>query len=57
MPNKNQFWDYIVTLEIRVSAADREEAKRIIIDDFLSTPRTISNESITIVRVRPTIKK
>lgn len=57
MPIKNQFWDYIVTLEIRVSATDREEAKRIITEDFLSLPRAIPDEAITIVRVRPIIKK
>jgi hypothetical protein len=50
MPAK-QFWDYIVTVEIKLSAADREEALQIIRKET-STPGFM-----TIVRVRPVIKK
>lgn len=49
MPSK-QFWDYIVTFEIKVSAADREEAK-------LIASKATSISSASIVRVRPVIKK
>ena len=50
MPAK-QFWDYIVTVEIKLPAADRDEAQQIIRKE-LSTPGIM-----TIVRVRPVIKK
>ena len=56
MPSKQQFWDYIVTVEIKVSAADREEAKQIVIKE-LSDLHTLPNETVTIVRVKPVIKK
>lgn len=56
MPSKQQFWDYIVTVEIKVSAADREEAKQIIIKE-LSASHILPNETVTIVRVKPIIKK
>ena len=54
MPTK-QFWDYMVTVEIRVSAADREEAKQMILTSLALN--TLPNEAVTIVRVRPIIKK
>jgi hypothetical protein len=54
MPTK-QYWDYIVTVEIKVQATDREEAKQIILDEFLYSH--IRPENATIVRVRPIIKK
>jgi len=53
MPSKQQFWDYIVTVEIKVSAADREEAKQIVAKG-LSTSQC---DTVTIVRVKPIIKK
>ena len=55
MPNKKQFWDYMVTLEIKVSATNREEAKQMITDDLSSLH--ILPENATIVRIRPIIKK
>jgi len=54
MPNK-QFWDYIVTVEIRVGAANREEAKQIILTSLALN--ILPNEAVTIIRVRPIIKK
>lgn len=54
MPAK-QFWDYIVTIEIKVPATNREEAKQIVMNDLYSLH--IPHESAAIVRVRPIIKK
>ena len=54
MPNK-QFWDYIVTIDIKVAASNREEAKQIVMADLFSLH--IPHENATIVRIRPVIKK
>jgi len=54
MPSKQQFWDYIVTVDIKVSAANREEAKQIVIKELSASH--IPNETVTIVRVQPIIK-
>lgn len=54
MPNK-QYWDYIVTVEIKVPAVDREEAKRKMSNELAYFG--YDSADATIVRVRPIIKK
>jgi len=54
MPNK-QFWDYIVSVEIKVLATNREEAKQMVMNDLYSLH--IPHENAAIVRIRPVIKK
>ena len=56
MSSKHQFWDYVVTFEIKISAANREEAKQMIITELNNLP-TLQKETVTIIRVRPVIKK
>jgi len=57
MPSKQQFWDYIVTLEIRVSAGNREQAKEIVNDEFVNPKRWPSAiQSVAITRIKPIAK-
>lgn len=57
MDKKKQFWAYIVTLDVKVSAANREEAKQMVNDNiiiFRGWPSPI--ETIVIRRVKPVAK-
>jgi len=57
MDKKRQFWAYIVTLDVKVSAPNRDEAKQIVNDNIISFrgwPSPI--ETIVIRRVKPVAK-
>jgi hypothetical protein len=57
MDKKRQFWAYIVTLDVKVSAPNREEAKQIVNDNIISFREWPSPiETIVIRRVKPVAK-
>ena len=57
MDKKRQFWAYIVTLDVKVSAPSREEAKQIVNDNIISFREWSSPiETIIIRRVKPVAK-
>jgi len=57
MDKKKQFWDYMVTLNIRVSAGSREQAKEIVNDEFVSSKHWPSPiQTVAITRIKPVAK-
>jgi len=54
---KKQFWDYMVTLNIRVSASSREQAKEIVDDEFVNPKHWPSPiQTVAITRIKPVAK-
>ena len=57
MDKKKQFWDYMVTLNVRVSASSREQAKEIVDDEFVNPKHWPSPiQTVAITRIKPVAK-